>query len=148
MNHIIFYLLFNWSTSRLFPVSVYYEYSCYKHSWARVLVVSWRIFWVYAQEWYSWVLRRIYSQNSEKLPNLFSQFYTNLYSYSNGGVFPLLVILASMCCHLKVFYFLFFILAFLMCIRWSLRVILICIFLMAKNVELYLNFIFVCRTGF
>jgi hypothetical protein len=36
---------------------------------------------------------------------------------SNGGVFLFLHILASMCCHL------FFILAILTCVRWTLKVI-------------------------
>jgi hypothetical protein len=41
----------------LFLASGYYKYVCYEHSGACVLITCWSISWVYAQEWYSWVLR-------------------------------------------------------------------------------------------
>jgi glucan phosphoethanolaminetransferase (alkaline phosphatase superfamily) len=50
----------------------------------------------------------------------------------NGGVFPLLHILTSMCYLLNFF---FFALAILMSRRWSIRVVLTCISLMTKGVE-------------
>jgi hypothetical protein len=49
---------------------------------------------------------------------------------NNEEVFPLLHIFASMCCHLS-----FMLLAILTGIQWNLRVILICISLMTKDVE-------------
>jgi hypothetical protein len=34
----------------MFPVSGYYEYGCYEHSGAYVLITYWSIFWLYASE--------------------------------------------------------------------------------------------------
>ena len=50
-------LFFGWETCRLFLGSGYYEQCCYEYSWASVLVVWLSILWVYAQEWYSWVMK-------------------------------------------------------------------------------------------
>jgi len=49
---------------------------------------------------------------------------------SNGEVFTLLHILASMCCHLSSLT-----LAILTCIKWNLGVILICISQITKDIE-------------
>jgi len=53
-----------WRASGFFPASGYHKYElaiinmfCYEHSGACVFVICWGIFWVYAQERYSWVLR-------------------------------------------------------------------------------------------
>lgn len=44
----ILYLFFCWGTSRLFPVSGYYEQTNNGHGWASVFVVEWNILGVYA----------------------------------------------------------------------------------------------------
>ena len=68
--------------------------------------------------------------NCEKMPISFQSGCTNLHTSSNGGVFPLPHILASMC------YFLgFWMLAILMFVKWNFRVVLICILFMTKDVE-------------
>ena len=48
--HCVFHFLYPflcWGTSGLFPAPDYYNYSCYEHSGARVLITCWNIFWVY-----------------------------------------------------------------------------------------------------
>ena len=50
------YLFFCRGTSCLFPVSGYCEWSHYECGWTSVLVEGWSILWVYAKEWYIWVL--------------------------------------------------------------------------------------------
>ena len=55
---------------------------------------------------------------------------TSLHFTSNGGVFLFLHILTSICCHLS-----FFILAILIGVRLNLKVVLICISLMTKDVK-------------
>jgi hypothetical protein len=44
-------------------------YKRQEHSGSSVLVIWWSIFCAYAQEWYSWILRKNYFQFSEKPPN-------------------------------------------------------------------------------
>jgi hypothetical protein len=51
------YLFLCWDTSELFPTSDYYKYGCYELSGAIVLIICCSIFWIYTQEWYSWVLQ-------------------------------------------------------------------------------------------
>lgn len=52
------------NSSIWFPPYVYglsrlrlYKQSSNKHGWANVTGVGWSILWVYAHEWYSWILR-------------------------------------------------------------------------------------------
>ena len=49
------YPFFCWGTSGLFPAFGYYKKGWYEHSGVCVLITSWKIFWVYAQERYSWI---------------------------------------------------------------------------------------------
>jgi hypothetical protein len=75
-----------------------------------------------------WVFRDKYIQFSQKQTDWFPEWF--LQFHKHGGVFPYLYILASIYCHLS-----FFILAILIGVSCSLRVVLIYIFLMTENVK-------------
>ena len=63
------YLFFSQGAFRLFPGSGYDKQCWYQHSWAHVFVAWLSIFWIYTQKWYYWVLRKVVSSFSEKLPH-------------------------------------------------------------------------------
>jgi hypothetical protein len=49
---------------------------------AFVLIICWSTFCIYAQEWYSWVLRKCYVKLSEEPPDRFQEWlYQRLFSY-------------------------------------------------------------------
>lgn len=64
----MYHIISGW-TSRLFPVSGYYEYSSNQYEEARISGEESRVIWVYASDAYSWILRQIYSQLSEGPPH-------------------------------------------------------------------------------
>lgn len=63
------YHIISGCTSRLFPVSDYYEQSSNQYEGARIFWVESRVLWVHAQDAYSWILRHIHSQLSEGPPH-------------------------------------------------------------------------------
>jgi hypothetical protein len=121
-----------------FPASNYYKYGCYEHSGACVLITCWNIFWLYSQEWYSWVFCSTMSSFLRNHQTDFQSGCTSLQSYqqwrsvffsTSSAAIPLSPHPSQ---HLLSHAFL--ILAILTGERWNLRVVLICIFLMTKNV--------------
>ena len=115
---------------RLFPGSAYDKQCCYEHSWAHVLVVRLSILWVYTQKWYCWVLRKVVFLVSEKSPYWYPKDCTNLHSHQQWRS-------VSFTPHLLQHKLssVFFILTIFTGVRWNLRVVLICISLMAEDVE-------------
>ena len=80
------YSFFSWGTTRLLPASIYYEYSCYEHSWTSV-VLEWSILWLFVQELYSWILNYIDLQSGYTCLHCYQQWrritaVTFLFSFS------------------------------------------------------------------
>jgi hypothetical protein len=131
---------------RLFLISGYYKSSCYKHSGASDHLVEKIIFWVYAQKWYSWLLRQIDSQFSVISSYWFPKC---LYKFA-----ILLVIEECSTCSTSspawlslVFLYLSYL--FWQMLRWNFKVLLICISLMAKDVEHFFKcFSAICDPSF
>ena len=114
----------------LFPASGYYKYVCYKHSGACVLVMFWNIFGYIPSRGTAGSLGKTISNFLRNHQIDFQSRFTSLLSYqqwrsvslSPGPVQHLLsptyLILANMTC-----------------LRWNLKVVFTCIFLMTKDVE-------------
>ena len=84
-----------------------------------VLVVGWNIFWVQAQEWYSWYLRR----------NNFQSGCTRLQPHQQWRSVPLSPHLCQDLLSPE-----FLILSIPTGVRWNLGVVLICISLVTKDI--------------
>ena len=122
------YPFFSQGAFRLCPGFGYDKQCSYEHSWAHVLVVLLSILWIYTQKTGSW----------EKLfPNFLRNHHTDIQSswtslhshqHCRSVLFspqPLPHKLSSV----------FLILAILTGVKWNIRVVLICISLMTKDVE-------------
>jgi hypothetical protein len=118
------YPFFCWRTSRLFPLSVYYEESNSEHGWAGVSVVGWSILWV--QESYTWPWGPSAPTFLRKSP-LVSILDVQVFTLIKCS--PCSTSSINMSCHL----FYCFILAILAMMKSQGS--LICISLMAKDVE-------------
>jgi hypothetical protein len=103
------------------------EYICYEYSGACILITSWNIFWVYAQERYCWIFWSSFLRNHQ---TDFQGGCTSLQCHQQWRGLPLS---PHSCQHLLSPEFL--ILAVMTSVRWNLRVVLICISLMIKDVE-------------
>ena len=109
----------------------YEKQCCYEHSWAHVFVV-WLI---YIQKCYCWVLRKVVSKFSEKLSHWHPK---GLYQLG----FPTTMQKCSFYPHSLSsisFWSVFLILAILTGLIWNLRVVLIRISLMTKDIEHFLK---------
>jgi hypothetical protein len=91
-------------------------------------VAWWEIFWVYSQEWYSWVFT--ISNFLRKLQIDFQNSCTSLQSHGQWKSAPLSPHPLQHVLSPEVF-----ILAILFGVRWTLRVVLICISLRTKDFE-------------
>jgi hypothetical protein len=99
-----------------------------EHSGAYVLVICCSIFWIYAQEWYSWVvLHPIFWGTARLISHVVVPAWNLI---NNGNIFRFS---PNAYMHLLSPEILF--LAILTGMRWNLNVVLICISLIIKDVE-------------
>ena len=127
---IFLYQFAHCGVSGLFPASGYHKQDNSEHSETLAPVSWWGIFCVYAQEWYSWVLRYIYFQYSEESPDWFPEWLTSLQFHKQWRSGPLSPHPGQQVLSPE-----FLILAILIGGRWNLSVALIYIFLITKDFE-------------
>lgn len=80
---IVNYTTFSLSIYPMVDIWVVFNFwwSSNEHGWRSTSVVRWTFLGVYAQEWYSGILKYIYSQIPEELPHWFYKDCIRLYSY-------------------------------------------------------------------